>query len=92
VTADWQAAGLCLIPDNMPLFGDKRVPGMSWATRAVAAKTVCGRCPIEARCLAWALEQEGTAGANGRAGVLGGKSAAERAAIAGASGDEDGAR
>jgi len=94
MTADWQNAGLCLVPAYIPLFGDRRPAGMSREQRNAAAKGVCDRCPSEMACLAWTLQQEGTAGTSGRAGVAGGKTAAERAALAGADGsdDEDGAR
>lgn len=84
MSADWQAAGLCLLPSLAPYFGDRRPPRTSRRDHEENAKAVCRRCPVIGACLQWALEQEGTAGASGRSGVLGGLTARERAALAGA--------
>jgi hypothetical protein len=92
MTADWQAAGLCLIPAYIPLFGDQRPPRVTRRDHEETAKAVCRRCPSVGSCLEDALQREGRQRAAFRDGVRGALTARERAALAGASGDEDGAR
>ena len=51
---------------------------------AAAAKAICATCPecVQVACLRMALDVEGNRSRNGRYGVFGGKTPAERAAIA----------
>lgn len=94
MTADWQAAGLCLVPAYTPLFGDKRPPRVSRHDHEENAKAVCRRCPVTGSCLEDALKREGDQRTAFRDGVRGALTARERAALAGADGrdDEDGGR
>jgi hypothetical protein len=91
MTADWQAAGLCLIPAYMPHFNDRRPPRTTRRDHENAAKDVCKRCPVIGACLQDALKREGGKTAAFRDGVRGALTARERAALAGAdtTGDEE---
>ncbi|MEV7867436.1 WhiB family transcriptional regulator [Streptomyces sp. NPDC088124] len=55
------------------------VPGVPEAPEA--ALKVCARCPIRAACLETAMEQEGAARASIRAGIRGGQTGQQRAAL-----------
>ncbi|HTI76833.1 MAG TPA: WhiB family transcriptional regulator [Mycobacterium sp.] len=89
MTAEWMTRSLCRIPAYRPLFADQRPHGMSQTQRNAAAKAVCGRCPEEATCLTYAMQAEGTTAASHRAGIYAGRTAAERAQLAGADTDDD---
>ena len=71
----WTKDALCTQVDPELFFPDK-----GGSTRA--AKKICGRCPVRAACLEYALDYEsgamGTATSYGAVGVYGGLSAIER--------------
>ena len=82
MTADWQAAGLCLTPAYTPLFTGEKPAGMKRRKWIADAKDICGRCPVLETCRTWITGAEhGTTGAH-HAGVVGGLNAKERAEIA----------
>ncbi|WP_433893064.1 WhiB family transcriptional regulator [Streptomyces sp. CA-111067] len=57
-------------PEEQPLYSTGR------------ARAVCAGCPVRSACLDDAMAREGTAGRHGRAGVWGGLSPSQRAALA----------
>lgn len=77
ITADvsdkeWRARAACRYQWPDLFFGDD--DPISGAVADDAAKAVCRHCPVRADCLAWAL-------ASGEAGVWGGTTEDERAAL-----------
>jgi WhiB family redox-sensing transcriptional regulator len=70
---DWRHDAVCRDEDP-ELFFPIGTSGLAIA-QAEQAKSVCGRCPVKAECLSWALN-------NGQdAGVWGGMSEDERRAL-----------
>lgn len=69
----WQERGRCRELDAELFYPplDTETAGQRQA-RELAAKAVCGTCPVQAECLAWALAT------NERFGVWGGKNEHER--------------
>lgn len=81
---DWQRAAACADTEvDREIF----YPPDGWAgdLATTAAKQVCARCPVRAQCLADALAWENP---RQRHGVLGGLTAAERAALTSNEGGE----
>lgn len=74
----WQRKAACL-GHNAELF-DTELKDHNGA-RAARAKAVCDGCPVKTACLVWALEHEQGAPAAGRAGIWGGLTPTERAAL-----------
>ena len=52
---DWQRLGLCRGRDSAQFFHPDGERGASRGRREVAAKMVCGTCPVRAECAAHAL-------------------------------------
>ena len=71
-TWEWQLDGLCRGMDSAVFFHPEGERGHKRADREHRAKTVCSRCPVLARCRAYAVE------AGEPYGVWGGLSAPER--------------
>jgi WhiB family redox-sensing transcriptional regulator len=72
---DWQSTAACRDVEPEAFFLPENARGPSKRMRETAAKAVCARCPIQRRCLDWALTV-------GEAyGVWGGMTPAERGAI-----------
>lgn len=67
-TVDWRDEALCAQTDPEAFYPEKGA-----STRE--AKKVCGRCPVQAACLEYALTTDQ------RFGVWGGRSARERQAL-----------
>jgi WhiB family transcriptional regulator, redox-sensing transcriptional regulator len=67
VDIDWQAQSICRGYDPETFW-----PLSDSAEAAEPAKAICGRCPVEARCLAWAV------GTGEEFGIFGGRTARER--------------
>ena len=77
----WMADGLCLThPDPDLWVPDGR--GRGGAAAYALAREVCGQCPVQAPCLAFALANEQKTDA--RAGMYGGLTPDERTALANA--------
>lgn len=76
MTANWEDHARCKTVGPDAMFPDQ---GQTDDYRA--AKAVCQWCPVRAQCLAYALEMEGNRPAIQRAGVWGGTTPRERAAI-----------
>lgn len=73
---DWRLRAACLHEGADLFFPDaKGHPDGTAGQQIGSAKQVCGRCPVRARCLDWALSQ-GVA-----FGIWGGRTAAERRAM-----------
>ncbi|CAK7288607.1 WhiB family transcriptional regulator [Streptomyces misionensis] len=73
-TPDWTSA-LCAQTDPDSFFPEG--VGAQVSTAVQRAKKVCGRCPVRAACLSWALETQQPAG------VWGGMSVKERRVLLG---------
>lgn len=57
VAGDWRHHAACRANDIDPeLFYPTGDSGLEHDRQVAAAKAVCGRCPVRAECLAWALD------------------------------------
>lgn len=74
---EWQLLGACRGTDGELFFHPENERGAARSRREAAAKAVCRRCPVLARCRQHALSVREPYG------VWGGLSEAEREAIAG---------
>jgi WhiB family redox-sensing transcriptional regulator len=70
---NWRAEAACAGMDVKVFFPERHSPGP-----VRAAKEICGRCPVAAPCLAYALENWGSFG---DCGIWGGRSGEERARL-----------
>ena len=68
----WQQAAACRFEDRDLFFPPEQERGRYAPFQEAAAKHICGRCPVAAECLGYALA------ADERYGVWGGLSAEER--------------
>ncbi len=66
----WRERAGCLSVDP-ELFFPVAEDGAAYSRQVTRAKRVCGRCPVQAACLAWAIECQPD-------GIAGGMTAAER--------------
>ncbi|WP_241385103.1 WhiB family transcriptional regulator [Rhodococcus sp. CH91] len=69
----WQIHGACRDADGALFFHPDNERGQARENRVAAAKDVCARCPVRARCLRYALES------GERYGIWGGLTEEERA-------------
>ncbi|MCW2529659.1 MAG: transcription factor WhiB [Pseudonocardiales bacterium] len=72
---DWQSTAACRGVDPEAFFLPAKSRGPEKRMHEAAAKTVCARCPIQRRCLEWALSVGETYG------VWGGTTPEERDAM-----------
>ncbi|MGW4338592.1 WhiB family transcriptional regulator [Rhodococcus koreensis] len=72
---DWQLSAACRDADPAVFFHPDNERGEPRASRIQAAKRICLRCPVRARCLNYALE------AYERHGIWGGYTEDERRAL-----------
>jgi hypothetical protein len=54
---EWHAEAACRSGVDPELFFPAAASGPTYAVQVAAARAVCGRCPVRARCLDWALDQ-----------------------------------
>lgn len=75
----WAARGACTRPGMSPelFFTAPRERGQRRRDREATAKALCAGCPVRALCLAYAVDT------GQRAGIWGGLTETERAALAG---------
>lgn len=76
----WEQSARCSTIGPAIFFPEGQ--GRRFTAAAREAKAVCGWCPVRELCLDRALELEGTADRHKRAGIWGGTTPNERAAIA----------
>lgn len=79
-TSSWEQSARCSTVGTAIFFPEGQ--GKAFAAAAKEAKAVCGWCPVRQLCLDRALALEGTADRHKRAGIWGGTTPNERAAIA----------
>lgn len=72
---DWRERAACRTADPELFFPTATAPGAAAQRRNREAKAICGRCPVLAECLSWAM----TEGLD--YGVFGGLTADERRAL-----------
>ena len=73
--SDWRHEAACRFEDPELFFPPSPAASASSKQQTEEAKSVCRRCPVVDKCLAWAYET------NQEAGVLGGLSENERRAF-----------
>lgn len=79
----WMAAGACVDMDSALFFPPKGwTPGRESDNREPGpyqlAREVCASCPVQQRCLEYAIAMEGISNANERGGMWGGMTPQER--------------